>query len=81
MNCRIREYELAAFPDIHSNGLGTVYDSKRIVKVGAKEGRRHLSSLALRTFAQHPIWGLVNIDKTNKEIGQGLMNQFFFKCI
>jgi hypothetical protein len=47
MNCRTREYELAAFPDLHSNGLGTVYDSKRIVKVGAKEGRRHLSSLAL----------------------------------
>jgi hypothetical protein len=23
MNCRTREYELAAFPDLHSNGLGT----------------------------------------------------------
>jgi hypothetical protein len=74
MSCRTREYELAAFPDLHSNGLGTVYDSKRVVKVGAREGRRHLSSLALRTFAQHPIWGLVNIDNTNKEIGQGLMS-------
>jgi len=74
MNCRSRDYELAAFPDLHSNGLGTVYDTRRVVKVGAKEGRRHLLSLSLRTFAQHPIWTLVNIDNTNKEIGQGLMS-------
>jgi hypothetical protein len=74
MNHRSREYDLAAFPDLHNNGLGTVYDSKRLVKVGAKEARRHLLSLALRTFAQHPIWSLVNIDNTNKDIGQGLMS-------
>ncbi len=74
MNNKSREYELAAFPDLHSNGLGTIYDPKRVVKVGAKEGRRHLMALGIRTFAQHPLWPLVNIDNMNKEIGQGLMS-------
>ncbi len=28
----------------------------------------------MRTFAQHSIWGLVNVDNTNEEIEQGLMS-------
>jgi hypothetical protein len=74
---RTREYALAAFPHLHSNGLGTVYDPKRKVPVGHAEGLRHLLSIGLRTFAQDPLWTLVNFDNLNKDKGQGLMTVRF----
>mmetsp|Transcript_69599 Transcript_69599/g.157337 ORF Transcript_69599/g.157337 Transcript_69599/m.157337 type:complete len:188 (-) Transcript_69599:555-1118(-) len=72
-NHRSREYDLAAFPDLHSNGLGTVYDHKRAVHVSAPEARRHLAALSNRGHAQHELWLLVNFDNENKDKGQGLM--------
>ena len=74
MDHRSREAELAAFPDLHSNGLGTVYDEDRRVKVSAKAGRQHLSMLSNRMFAQHPLWLIVNFDHMNKDNGQGYLS-------
>ena len=62
------EYDLNAFPHLHSNGLGTVHDSERAVHVPPGVGRRHLLRISLRTFAQDPLWMLVNFNNWNKEL-------------
>jgi len=74
MNHRSREAELAAFPDLYSNGVGTVYDDKRKVKVSPAAGRQHLCRLSNRMFAQHKIWAMVHFDNMNKENGQGYLS-------
>jgi hypothetical protein len=69
-----REYELAAFAHLHPNGLGTVYDADRKVRVSPAEAKRHLLSLSNRAFATDPLWTLVNYDNSNKDKAQGLMS-------
>ena len=73
MNHRSRDYDLAAFPDLHSNGLGAVYDHKRAAHASAPEARRHLAALSNRGHAQHELWSLVNFANENKDKGQGPM--------
>jgi hypothetical protein len=68
-----RKYELLAFPHLHSNGLGNVYDDDRTVHVPAPEARRHLLGLSIRTLATDPLWLLVNFDNSNKSSAQGLL--------
>ena len=41
---RQKSYEIAGFPDLHSNGLGTVYDDSREIHVSPPEARRHIKS-------------------------------------
>ena len=67
------DYDTAAYPDLHSNGQGTLFDPQRLVRVSPGEGRRHLLSIALRQFAQHPIWAMVNFDNWVKDKLQGLL--------
>jgi len=64
--------ETAAFPSLHSNGLATVYDDTRKVRVAPAEAKRHLLSLSLRTFAQHPLWQIAHFDNEEKDRSQGL---------
>ena len=73
MGHRKKSYETAAFPSLHSNGLATVYDDNRKVGVAPAEAKRHLLSLSLRTFAQHPLWQVVHFDNEEKDRSQGLM--------
>ena len=73
INHRSHDFDLAAFPDLHSNGLGAVYDHKRAVHVTAPEARRHLAELSNRGHVQHELWSLVNFDNENKDKGQGLV--------
>ena len=70
---RQKSYEIAGFPDLHSNGLGTVYDDSREIHVSPPEARRHLLSIGERGFAQHPVWSFVQLDNGNKQYGQGRM--------
>ena len=70
---RQKSYEIAGFPDLHSNGLGTVYDENRKFHVPPPEARRHLLSIGERGFAQHPVWSFVQLDNGNKQYGQGRM--------
>lgn len=74
MNHRSRDAELAAFPDLHSNGLGNVYDDKRKVSVSPSAARQHLARLSNRMFAQHETWLMVNFDHMNKDNGQGYLS-------
>ena len=71
---RNREHDLYAFPHLHSNGLATVYDEKRAVRVPPAKARAHLLSIALRTFAQDPLWTFVQFDSSNKSGSQGLLS-------
>ena len=65
MGHRQKSYETAAFPSLHSNGLATVYDDNRKVRVAPAEAKRHLLSLSLRTFAQHPLCRSSDSTNTN----------------
>ena len=71
---RNREYDVYAFPHLHSNGLATVYDSHRVVPVRPAAARKHLLTISLRTFAQDPLWTFVQYDNANKSDGQGLLS-------
>jgi len=69
---RQKSYEIAGFPDLHSNGLGTVYDDSREIHVSPPEARRHLLSIGERGFAQHPVWSSIQLDNGSKQYGQGM---------
>jgi hypothetical protein len=73
MDHRDPRYDTAVFPGLHSNGQATIYDPTRKVHVSAPEARRHLLSIELRSFAQHPLWTMVNFNNGMKDKGQGLM--------
>ena len=73
LDTRSKEYELYGFPHLHSNGLATVYDPMRMVKVSPAQARKHLLRLEMRAFAQDPLWTLVNFDNSNKDRSQGLL--------
>ena len=50
-----------------------MHDDTRKVHVAPAEAKRHLLSLSLRTFAQHPLWQIVHFDNEEKDRSQGLM--------
>ena len=67
------DYDVCAFPHLHRNGQGLVYDATRETKVSPDEVRRHNLSIRERMYAQDPLWKLVQFDNSNQKRAQGFM--------
>ena len=67
------DYDVCAFPHLHRNGQGLVYDATRKTKVSPDEVRRHNLSIGERMYAQDPLWKLVQFDNSNQKRAQGFM--------